>query len=129
MFLEISQNSQWKTCSRVSFLIKLQASTCNSIKRGSETGVFLRIFAKFLRKPFLQNTSWRMLFYMGSHKIPVGYWRLGFVMSPKRLSQLLLLKLFNTTYFEEYFQKIATVLNPTSSSRYKNITKLWDAKR
>ena len=32
VFLEISQNSQETTCARVSFLIKLQAETCNFIK-------------------------------------------------------------------------------------------------
>ena len=37
VFLEISQNSQENTCARVSFLIKS--------------------FVKFLRTPFLQNTS------------------------------------------------------------------------
>ena len=43
MFLEISQNSQENTCARVSFSVRLQASRWN--------------FAKFLRTPFLQNTS------------------------------------------------------------------------
>ena len=41
VFLEISQNSQENTCARVPFLIKLQAP-------------------KFLRTPFLQNTSGRL---------------------------------------------------------------------
>ena len=41
VFLKISQNSQ-NTCARVSFLIKLQAKTCNFIKmRSSATGVSL----------------------------------------------------------------------------------------
>ena len=54
MFLEISQNSQEKTCARVSFLIKLQASGL---------GVFLvRIFphSDWIQRDthlFLQNTS------------------------------------------------------------------------
>ena len=39
LFLEISQNSQENTCARVSFLIKLQASTCNFIKKKTGTGV------------------------------------------------------------------------------------------
>ena len=46
VFLEISQNSQENTCARVSFSIKLQAS------------------AKFLRTPFLRNTSGRLLLYL-----------------------------------------------------------------
>ena len=33
VFLEISQNSQENTCARVSFLIQLQASACNFIKK------------------------------------------------------------------------------------------------
>ena len=52
MFLEISQNSLEATCARVSFRMK---------KRHSGTGVFLWIFAKFLRTPFLQNTWWLLL--------------------------------------------------------------------
>ena len=39
-FLEISQNSQEKTCARVSFSKKLQASA-TLLKRDSGTGVFL----------------------------------------------------------------------------------------
>ena len=39
-FLEISQNSQKNTCARVSFLIKLQAETCNFIKKESLAQVF-----------------------------------------------------------------------------------------
>ena len=35
VFLKISQNSHGNTCTRVSFLIKLQASGCNFIKKES----------------------------------------------------------------------------------------------
>ena len=43
VFLEISLNSQEKTCARVSFLIKLQASVCNFIEKrdSAGTGIFL----------------------------------------------------------------------------------------
>ena len=42
VFIEISQNSQENTCTRVSFIIKLQASACNFIKkRDPGIGVFL----------------------------------------------------------------------------------------
>ena len=41
VLLDISQNSQENTCARVSFLIKLQASGCNLLKRDPGTGVFL----------------------------------------------------------------------------------------
>ena len=48
VFLEISQNSQEKTCARVSFLIKLQSSDLQIFKkRNSDTGVFLLILWKF----------------------------------------------------------------------------------
>ena len=33
VFLEVSQNSQENTCAIVSFLLKLQASACNFIKK------------------------------------------------------------------------------------------------
>ena len=59
MFLEISQNSQENTCTRVSFLIKLQ--TCNFIKKRLWPRCFPVSFVKFLRTPFLQNTSGRLL--------------------------------------------------------------------
>ena len=45
-FLEISQNSQENTCTRVSFLIMLPVN-----------------FLKFLKTPFLQNTSARQLLW------------------------------------------------------------------
>ena len=59
MFLEILQNSQENTCTRASFLIKLQA--CNLIKKRVWHRCFPVKFAKFLRTPFLQNTSRRLL--------------------------------------------------------------------
>ena len=40
VFLEISQNSQENTCVRVSFLIKLQAWTCNFVKKETLAQVF-----------------------------------------------------------------------------------------
>ena len=56
MFLEISQNTHENTCVRVSFLIKLQVWH----------RYFPVNFAKFLRIPFLQNTSGRLLLYQDS---------------------------------------------------------------
>ena len=53
MFLEISQNSQENTCARVSFLIKLQAETCNFIKKELWHRCFLVNFVKFIRTPFV----------------------------------------------------------------------------
>ena len=51
-FLEISQNSQENICVPVCI----------------GTGVFLSIFAKFLRTPFLQNTPRRLLLNITSFK-------------------------------------------------------------
>ena len=39
-FLEISQNSQENTCTRVSFLINLQAKACNFVKKETLAQVF-----------------------------------------------------------------------------------------
>ena len=50
------------TCARVSFLTKLQAPGLQFyLKRDSGTGYFSVNFAKFLRMPFLYNTSGRLL--------------------------------------------------------------------
>ena len=60
VFLEISQNSQENTCARVSFLIKLQDSglrTATLLKKRLWHRCFPVNFVKFLRTPFLQNTS------------------------------------------------------------------------
>ena len=56
VFLEISQNSQENTCARVSFLIKLQASVCNIIKKETLTGVFLWALQNFKEHFNLQKT-------------------------------------------------------------------------
>ena len=54
VYLEISQNSQEKPYARVSFLMKLQTSVSNFIKKETLAQVS---FAKFLRTLSLQNTS------------------------------------------------------------------------
>ena len=74
MFFKFSQNSQENTCARVSFLIKLQAL-------GLRPGTLLtkRLwhryfpvnFVKFLRTPFLQNPSTRLLLLMVKRKTRV----------------------------------------------------------
>ena len=61
LFLEISQNSQKNTCARVSFLIKLQARPVTLLKKRLWHRCFPVNFMKFLRAPFSQNTSWRLL--------------------------------------------------------------------
>ena len=61
VFLEISQKSQENTCVRVSFLINCMPQACNFIKKEALVQCFPVNFAKFLRTPFLQNTSRRLL--------------------------------------------------------------------
>ena len=66
MFLEISQNSQENNCASVSFLIRLQTwgcwpEVCNFIENRLWYWCFPANFANFLRTPFLQNNSTRLL--------------------------------------------------------------------
>ena len=72
VFLENSQNSQENTCARVSFLIKLQASACNFIKKETQPATLLKKrlwhrcfpvnYAKFVRIPFLtEHLRWLLL--------------------------------------------------------------------
>ena len=69
MFLEISQSLQENTCARASYLIKLQASACNFIKKKN---LWYRCFpvnyAKFLRTPFLTEHLWWLLLNMRNEK-------------------------------------------------------------
>ena len=58
MFLGISQNSQENTCSRVSFLIKLQAWGMQLyLKRDSVTSDFLGEFCKISKNAFSYRTT------------------------------------------------------------------------
>ena len=57
VFLKISQNSQENICARALFLIKLQATLASLLKKRLWHKCFPVNFAKFLRTPFLQNTS------------------------------------------------------------------------
>ena len=52
MFLEISQNSLENTSARVYFLIKLQASACNVIKKETLAQVFSCEFYKISKNTF-----------------------------------------------------------------------------
>ena len=56
VFLEILQNSQGNTRARVSFLIKLQSSACNFIKKKTLVQVFSCEFGKFSKNTFLYRT-------------------------------------------------------------------------
>ena len=57
LFLEISQNSQENTCARVSFLIKLQASACNFIKKETLAQVFFCEFCEISKNTFSYRTA------------------------------------------------------------------------
>ena len=65
ILLEILQNSQENPCARVSFLKKLQTSGLQLYLKETLVQVFSVNFAKFLRTPFLQNTSRRRLLFTG----------------------------------------------------------------
>ena len=52
VFLEISQNSQENTCSRVSFLIKLQAEACSFIKKETLAHLFSCKFGEIFKNTF-----------------------------------------------------------------------------
>ena len=62
-FFKISQNSQKNTSARLSFLIKLQASACNFIKKGTLVQMFSYDFYKVFENTSLQNTSKQQLFW------------------------------------------------------------------
>ena len=66
MFLEISQSSQENTCARVFFLIKLQAKSATLLKKRLWHRCFPANYVKFLKTPFLQNTSGRLLLKIAS---------------------------------------------------------------
>ena len=55
MFLEISQNSQENTCA---FLMKLQASACNFIKKEALSQVFSCEFCEISKNIFFTEHLW-----------------------------------------------------------------------
>ena len=57
LFLKTSQNSQENTFARVSFLIELQASTYNFIKKETLTQVFSCEFCKISKNTFSYRTA------------------------------------------------------------------------
>ena len=64
VFLKISQNSQENTCARVTFLIKLQASACNFIKKATLAQVFSCEFCEILGTPFLNDISGQLFLFL-----------------------------------------------------------------
>ena len=71
-YLEISENSQENNCSRVSFLIKKE----------TVAQVFPDNFAKFLRAPFLLNTSRQLLL---RHSVQCWFKKLIFFLNLPKL--------------------------------------------
>ena len=63
VFLEISQNSQKNTCARV--------SPATLLKKRPQHRCFPVNFAKFLRTPFSQNTSGRLLLYLLIYNVEI----------------------------------------------------------
>ena len=62
VFLEILQNSQENNCARVSFLIRLQASARNFIKKETLAQVFSCEFCEILKKTFFtEHLQWLLL--------------------------------------------------------------------
>ena len=61
VFLKSSQNSQENTCARVCFLIKLQASACNFIKKETPPQVFSCEFCEVFRNIFFTEHLRRLL--------------------------------------------------------------------
>ena len=68
MFLKISQKFTGKHLCQSLFLIKLQASSCNFIKKRLWQRCFLVNFVKFLRMAFLQNSFGRLLLKTSIYK-------------------------------------------------------------
>ena len=61
MFLKISQNSQEITSAGVPFLVKLEAETCNFIKKEALEQVVSCEFCEISKNTFLQNTLAKLL--------------------------------------------------------------------
>ena len=67
VFLTILQNSQEDTCARVSFLIKLQASACNFMKKETLAQVFSCEFCKIVKNTFFIEHLRRLLLKINNH--------------------------------------------------------------
>ena len=76
MFLEISQISQENICASVSFLIKLQTSACNFIKKGTLAQVFSCEFCEISNNTFSCTTPLVAAYVKLTRKIPKRrHWR------------------------------------------------------
>ena len=62
----LKKSSQENTCARVFFLIKLQTKPATLLKKRLWHRSFPANYVKFLKTPFLQNTSGRLLLKIAS---------------------------------------------------------------
>ena len=76
VFFEISQNSDENTCTRVSFLIKLQASGLQLIKKETLAQVFSCKFCEISKKTFFTEHLWTTA--SGSTDLLGVHWYLKF---------------------------------------------------
>ena len=66
VFLKISQNSLENTCTRVSFLIKLQTQAWNFIKKDTLAQVFPCEFCEIFKSTFfIEHLRWVLLILKG----------------------------------------------------------------
>ena len=71
VLLEISQNSEENTCAIVSFLIKLQTSACNFIKKKALTQVFSCEFREVFKNIFCYRTPPAAASEFSDHELPL----------------------------------------------------------
>ena len=77
VFLKISSNSQENTCARVSFLLKLQASVCNFIKKETVAQLFSCEFSEIFKELLsLQNNCSGCFYILFKNK---RNWTIGFL--------------------------------------------------
>ena len=89
VFLKISQNSHENACARVSFLIKLQASSLQLYqKRDSDTGVSLGILQNFKEHLFFSEHLWWLLLALNFYFVNLQRTYFIFLMCFPRLDMI-----------------------------------------
>ena len=73
VFLRILQNSQENTCARVSFFIKMQAWTCNFIKKETLAQVFSSEFCKTFKYTFFKEHPGRLLLNLTMYILTIPF--------------------------------------------------------
>ena len=75
MLLEISQNLQENACTRVSFLIKLQGSAYNFIKKETLVKVFSWEFSEISKNTFFTGHLQRLMYVGDYPTVPAKKYR------------------------------------------------------